>query len=37
MATRISTGTAVHTTSSSVLCVVVDGTGLRLALNFTIT
>src|ERR1700690_3465128 len=35
MATRISTGIRVQATSISVLWVVLDGTGLALALNFT--
>src|ERR1700704_4746593 len=35
MATRISTGMMVQATSISVLCVVLEGTGLALALNFT--
>ena len=33
MITRISTGTAVQTTSSIVLCERRDGTGLRCSLN----
>ncbi len=37
IATRISTGTTVHTTSSGVLWVVFDGVGLARALNRTIT
>src|SRR4051812_12345844 len=35
--TRISTGISVQATSISVLWVVLEGTGLALALNFTIT
>src|SRR5712672_1364369 len=35
--TRISTGMMVQATSISVLCVVLEGTGLALALNFTAT
>src|SRR5882757_7117804 len=35
--TRMTTGITVQATSSSVLCVVRDGVGLVLALNFTIT
>ena len=37
MATRISTGISVQATSISVLWVVLEGTGLALALNFTTT
>src|ERR1044071_6784135 len=33
--TRMTTGITVQATSSSVLCVVLDGVGLALALNFT--
>jgi hypothetical protein len=33
--TRINTGRIVQATSISVLCVVLDGTGLALALNLT--
>src|ERR1700692_560661 len=36
-ATRISTGIRVHATSIRVLWVVLEGTGLALALNFTTT
>src|SRR5215216_1608837 len=35
--TRMTTGSTVQATSSSVLCVVRDGVGLARALNFTIT
>src|SRR5260221_6354362 len=35
--TRMTTGMTVHNTSINVLCVVRDGVGLALALNFTIT
>src|SRR3982074_1828704 len=37
IATRISTGISVHATSIRVLWVVLEGTGLALALNFTTT
>src|SRR3954466_11101273 len=37
IATRISTGTRVQATSIRVLWVVLEGTGLALALNFTTT
>ena len=37
MTTRIITGTTVHTTSMSVLCVVLEGTGLARRLKRTIT
>src|SRR3981081_3340035 len=37
MPTRISTGMMVQATSISVLCVVLEGTGLALALNLTAT
>ena len=37
MPTRISTGISVQATSISVLWVVLEGTGLALALNFTTT
>ena len=37
IATRITTGITVQATSISVLCVVFEGVGLALALNFTIT
>ena len=37
MPTRISTGISVQATSISVLCVVLEGTGLALALNFITT
>src|SRR5215208_802468 len=37
IATRISTGISVQATSISVLWVVLEGTGLALALNFTTT
>ncbi len=37
IATRISTGTMVQITSINVLWVVLEGTGLALALNLTIT
>ncbi len=37
MITRITIGTAVHKISSKVLCVFLDGTGLRLALKRMIT
>ncbi len=37
MATRMSTGTTVQTTSIRVLCVVFEGVGLARALNRTIT
>src|SRR5260221_7098371 len=37
MPTRISTGISVQATSIRVLCVVLEGTGLDLALNFTTT
>src|SRR5438128_7707488 len=35
--TRMTTGITVQATSSNVLCVVLEGVGLALALNFTIT
>ena len=35
MLTRIRTGIIVHATSIAVLCVVFEGTGLAVALNFT--
>src|SRR5882757_5381322 len=37
MPTRIKTGISVQATSIRVLCVVLEGTGLALALNFTTT
>jgi len=37
IATRMRTGITVHATSRTALWVVFDGTGLALALNFTIT
>src|SRR6266404_9970572 len=37
MPTKISTGISVQATSIRVLCVVLEGTGLDLALNFTTT